>query len=451
MSNKCTNSDCIICQNEIDFEFPKDLLDNILKGNVVLFAGAGISTEKKYLFPNSFYETIAYEIEHTDLTWPFPKVMTEFCKKIDGRIKLLQKIKERFENINSFSELRASAVRFHRELATIHQIKYIVTTNWDKFFEEECGANPFVTDDDLMFWNVSGRKVIKLHGSIDNLGSVIATEDDYDKCRERLHTGIIGSTLKHLLATKTLIYIGYSLKDEDFNFINSFVQNSMKGLSKQSYIVTIDNTDDERFKNIGLIPIYTDATYFISIIKQHMVHDKQMFDDSVYEYADFLKFLVEAEHVKLNKNLSYFEYPSIVYASTYQDGMIHALERMIERRKTGEYSNKCYLRNSIHLYEGLKKEGLKNRNYEKVSYIEGYLNAMISVSFYGVNREDEMAPPLYYAFGVKEPLYSFEQFKKIVGTLKDYHKSSYQKAKRHVEKTAPNKEEDITFHHPPYL
>ena len=32
------------------------------------------------------------------------------------------------------------------------QIENIITTNWDDFFERECGATPYVSPEDFALW-----------------------------------------------------------------------------------------------------------------------------------------------------------------------------------------------------------------------------------------------------------------------------------------------------------
>ena len=71
------------------------------------------------------------------------------------------------------------------------------------------------------------RFVLKIHGSIDNLSSVIATSEDYEKCYKQLQNGIIGATLKNILATKTVVFIGFSFGDEDFAQIMEYLRNEM--------------------------------------------------------------------------------------------------------------------------------------------------------------------------------------------------------------------------------
>jgi hypothetical protein len=56
------NCKCIICKDFNEFEIPKHLMDEIMEGKCVIFAGAGISTEKQALLPYTFFEEICQEL-----------------------------------------------------------------------------------------------------------------------------------------------------------------------------------------------------------------------------------------------------------------------------------------------------------------------------------------------------------------------------------------------------
>jgi NAD-dependent SIR2 family protein deacetylase len=166
------HNSCDFCQNRHVFELDKDLFDAFLGGNVAIFAGAGISTESKMVLNYSFYDEISNELNNNS-GLSFPELMQEYCKtKTNGRYNLIQKIKKRFDHIHSFPELETRASEFHKALSTLFFQKTIITTNWDTYFEDFCSAVPFVTDKDLAFWESSERKVLKIHGSINNLEEI---------------------------------------------------------------------------------------------------------------------------------------------------------------------------------------------------------------------------------------------------------------------------------------
>src|SRR5690606_19859540 len=125
---------------------------------LVLFAGAGISTETTSIFKTTLYTDIADEMKIPSKkreSLDFPTLMSTYCERVNGRRDLLEWVKYRFDYCHQYPELYHSASRFHRELSSIHQITEIFTTNWDDYFERECGAVPFVTSEDFAFYNMA--------------------------------------------------------------------------------------------------------------------------------------------------------------------------------------------------------------------------------------------------------------------------------------------------------
>lgn len=441
--------DCAICKHQHDFEVPKDLVDDLISGRLVLFTGAGISTESRDVLRFTFYDEIAGELKKGDCTLSFPELMEEYCRQVNGRIKLLEKIRKRFQHIRSFPEMTGVATRFHSELSTIFQLNTIITTNWDNYFEVECDAIPFVSDQDLVFWETTDRKVMKIHGSINNYGSIVATTKDYENCQARLHSGLIGSVLKSILATKTIVFIGYSLSDSDFNNVFSFVSEQMKDFQRQAYVITPFSEEKAKFEELGLIPIVTDGTYFLSQLKQHLVTQEMMLPDSFYGAAYNLYSKVMNEHILLHDKYKCFDHPQMIIASSYQDGMIHALGRIDALMKSGKYSDPCYIHGVFKPYLEWRDKKLKSKIYEDVAYIEGYLNAMIFLSMDEGQREELESPPLYYAFGVKEEIYTLEEYSQVIMDLPSLHKASYKRTMQMVSKLKSTS--GVAFHHPPWL
>ena len=97
-NKKC---ECEICKNDIDFNMPEEIVDAILNRNLVLFCGAGISTESKLVYPNTIYMDVLNEIENEldkeiDSSISFSSLMSLYIKTFaNGRRKLLKKIKNK--------------------------------------------------------------------------------------------------------------------------------------------------------------------------------------------------------------------------------------------------------------------------------------------------------------------------------------------------------------------
>ncbi len=441
------NCDCFICKNEHPFELSENLINSFINGDAVIFAGAGVSTESKTVLKFTLYDDIIVELNKNDNKISFPELMEEYCKLPNGRLKLLNKIKKRFQFINSFNDLNFLATRFHKELATFYPLKTIITTNWDNYFEEYCNATPFVTDDDLSFWESSDRKVLKIHGSINNYGSIIASSSDYKRREKTLNKGVLGSVLKTILATKTIVFIGYSLSDPDFISIYKFVLKQMQGLHKQSYIVTPFDDGKEHYQKLGLIPIVTDGTFFINQLKKHAIESDILLSDDIYTNASYLSELINIQHKELSKKIRPNKHPQVIYALSYQDGMIHALERALKLRTSGEYSHRCNLLGIVDIYKKMQKDKLREKNYEDVAYIEGYINSLIFMALDDINYIADI--PKYFAFGVKDNLTSLRKYKRTLSKLPTLHKASFKRAYKFIKSN--NFSKDIFFHHPPWL
>jgi len=365
VSNNHFNCDCSICSSNHAFNAPKGLIDDFIKGDVVVFAGAGVSTENPLVFPFSLYEEVCSELEIEDKDVGFPELMQTFSEQHNGRLKLISAIKNRFDYVDAFPELRRMATKFHREISTFYPVQTFVTTNWDRYFEEECSATPFVTSKDLAFWDVPGRKVLKIHGSIENYGSIVATSDDYKACHDGLEKGLIGGVLKHLLATKTVVYFGYSLKDSDFLSINKYVKEQMGELARAAYLV---NPYDINVEDIpeSIVHIKTDATYFIQCIKKHALTELEghMFHDAVYSFIEIVLETTRNIHHHFCKEIDFKKHPEAVLCASYQDGLIHAFERFLTSKPSGKLSHKCEISNTVRSYDEPRRKNLKAKRYE---------------------------------------------------------------------------------------
>lgn len=441
---------CFFCSKKLPFDLDEQLFESFQTGNLVLFAGSGISTEYRAVFPFTLYEDVCDELEiKPDEGLSFPELMTKLCKQNNGRAKLLLKIRKRFSYIESFPELYRYATTFHAELSTMYSIDTILTTNWDDYFEKECGAIPFVTADDFAFWSIPGRKVFKIHGSVNSYGSLVATKEDYSRCYTRLSKGIIGSHLKLMLATKTVVYIGFSFQDVDFLKIHKFLSKEMKDLLPHSYIVTLDESSDARFRELGLTPIYTDGTHFLSVLKNRLIEKNEMLSDDIYERVKLFLYKVELEHNKFTHQANLQRHPEDIYSFCYQDGLKHALERMIALQNTGYYSHRCNIVNAIKSYDKIQKEKLKIGKYQDVSYIEGYINGLTIILFSEKELPLLTLVPLFYIFGYKGNLTNFSEYKKGRKNAENLHKRAFKYANKLVENVIGDS--NLVYHHTPFL
>ena len=444
------DENCEICKNNIPFDMPDEVINATIDNNLIIFAGSGISTESKSVNPLSFYEDIALELNQDprEIKLTFSELMSKYCEKPNGKKELLRKIKDRFDYIKSFQFSYNMATRFHNELAPIYLIKEIFTTNWDDFFEIECGAIPFVTSNDLAFWDIPKRRVFKIHGSINNIGSIVATKEDYEKCYKRLKSQFIGNYLKVSLSTKLVVFIGYSFQDEDFKRLYSILKEELGELMPHSYIVTLDKNINKNIDSHLITPVITDGTYFIHTLKNILIKEKVLMDDSIDLYAKLMLEIINNIHSNMMSELKISEYPNVLYTYAYQDGVLDALHRFTKLKCTGDYYNKNNYSGWLNAYYEARKEKVRSKKYQDVAYIDGYTNGL--GIFLMDNIEKLQYFPCYYIYGLKKDIRDFNEYKSIIKSKKIFHKGAYDNEVKLISKMKID-EGDYIYQHTPYL
>ncbi|WP_161624646.1 SIR2 family protein [Euryhalocaulis caribicus] len=402
-----------------------------------MFAGAGISTENQQAHAHTLYDEIIHKLS-CDGSEEFPDIMEKFCNQPNGRKKLIDTIVTRFDYINAFRSLRNNANKFHREMATMPYIKDIVTTNWDRYFEDECAAKPFVYSNDMAFWGEPRRRVLKIHGTIDNYSSLIVTKSDYDQCAIDLEKNLVGARLKSLLSTKTFVFIGYSFKDFDFKHIFDFVKGELGPFSRRHYFVSpfFEEDDIENLKQYNIEAIKTDGTFFLQSVKEHLCNDECYVDDELYDYILDCEIDVERASKWLHDNANVFDKPQSLISSVYQDGVLHALQRIWDLRKEGIYSDLHYVQSLISLYDEREKEYFRKKDYCNAAYFHGYLNGLFSIIIYArasLDDEELLEIPQFYHYKIGE-MQDVEEYSELLEDLPDLHKAAYRQCLKVVER-----------------
>jgi hypothetical protein len=412
---------CVYCKNDRPFDIPQHLVEELLQGNVVLFAGAGISTENRDHAQHTLYDAISKELKAGE-SLSFPALMSAYCEQPDGRIKLAKHIKSRFDYFTSFSDFYCDMTRFHKAISPLYMIKNIVTTNWDDFFERECDLDAFVNDSDMSLWEASERRVMKIHGSIRNFGSIIATEEDYRRSFRRLNDGPMGARLKSLLTTKTFIYTGYSLSDENYRALAKRIASMTRPHTRHSYIIApkIDYSKIEKFP-IPLIPIETDGAYFFEQLRLHIENKCGLVREEAFDACEGLLSKVMLEHDRTGDAFARTQHPLLIFALSYQDGLIHGLNRIQKRRASGEYHCLHRVVSRVRGYENRSREFRKKRDFWNSYYSDGYGDAMLSLLL-AIDHPELMRPAIFGKFGDIEfnSLSSILRFpkKRIKGTYR---------------------------------
>jgi NAD-dependent SIR2 family protein deacetylase len=438
---KLGNDKCLFCKDNRDFEMPTRVIESALESSLVIFAGSGISTENKRVFPSTFLDEIKAQLPNEYKDSLFPDAMSAYCLD-HGRRALVVEILKRIKYVKSFSAMYRQAVRFHKELSHIHQITEIFTTNWDDFFEQECGAIPFVTSNDFAFWNLPDRKVFKLHGSINNIGTIVATREDYESCYSRLQSELIGNYFRVSLATKTVVFIGYSLRDEDLREIIRLLGAEIGEFKPKYFFVSLEE-DPALAEELNVEPIVTDGAFFIHKLKEILVSKDAVIDPQVFLDAFKYYCSVDVQHQILAEEIHAVENPYVIYSLYYLDGLIDFFERAFEMENSGEYSDYERLSRVMNSYAILIEEACEENRYSDVAYLEGYVSGIE----YFLKWPELATPQVFYLYPAKL-VESLEELKAKLAAKDELDEGALKFAVHIVETTGG---EGIVHQHRPFL
>lgn len=442
--------ECIHCGLDHEFELPEELRRAAHVREVVIFAGAGISTEVPTVFPQTIYRRAAEKLGLTD-PGSFPEVIEAYEKEF-GRREFVQMVKAKFDYIDSFWGLRYDARKFHKELATMPYMQDIVTTNWDTYFEEECAATAFVTGEDIALWRMPGRRVLKIHGSMTNLGSLVATEADYKRRLKELRKGVMGGLLTELLATRTVVFIGYSLTDWNFRRLYRELRKDMGQYTGRVYFVSPFGASPEDEEGFGFTTLKTSGVKFLKELKRENLGNCNIDDSSYERVAEYHAEILDAD--TFARTVPHRKYPSVIYCWSFHDGARDAGRRIELRRGSGEYSSRSHVVRLVKLYESLAEAAWDNDRFREHAYIEGYLAPLYIMLD---DRPDESGNchgilktvPYYFMYGADDDslMRSQEEFRDAV-------KASARRApkqRKAARERLGDLPDDMVLEHPPFL
>lgn len=372
MTGHVHDAGCKWCALDLDFDLPQDLVEAYAKGNLTVFAGAGISTEVPTVLSETLFESVRTRAGSDAET--FPEVMQAFQEKF-GRAALVKEIRKRFTYADSFPTARRAARQFHEELATLPEIREIITTNWDTYFEEACLAIPFVIGEDIAYHDAYERRVYKIHGSINHLATLVATSKDYEECLARLSSNALGAHLRQLLATRTVVFVGYSLTDWNFRRVYETLRADLGKFAPRAYVVS--PFDAPEATNLGLIHLRTSGVKFVKEIKKSLLGHCILPDDTYDLIARIEKRAQRADQIA--KLIDHRQYPSVIYTWFYSDAVLDACFRVLHRRGSGEYSDAHHVQALAHRYAAAADRASDRGNYGDAAYLEGYFSVMMAL------------------------------------------------------------------------
>ncbi len=193
----------------------------------------------------------------------------------------------------------------------------------------------------------------------------------------------------------------------------------------------------------GIIAIKTDAAHFVDTIKDHMSEKFCFAKDEVFEKIDEIWNEFHDMHLDFVKSYHPKKQPHLIFATAYQDGVLHALERILDRSMTGEFSDLHNVQRRIAGYDLKIAEYRKTKNYWDIAYFSGYQNGLLQFAI--LNSDNVEVVPIPECFHPGQGELYLDEFNEIVRPTPTIHKAALREAKKRTASFA--EDEDLVVQH----
>lgn len=262
------------------------LIKYIRKEDVVLFIGSGFSIKAgaptAYQLVNAIIQEGGEEL-FKDLSPEERTLRTVselFTQDRMSRNELLTLLKGQFDFI-------PKDLSDHQMLRKIPHIRTIFTTNYDTLLEDsypKSERNLVTATSGCAYYDSAEVTIYKVHGDLTNLNnpdSVIITESDYQHYFTNPNFTLIWEDLKSAFVKKHVVFVGYSLEDDNIleliKNVRSCLHENMKGLFLIAPNLKQSKQEQLRKNKVQYIDSYADNVLksILSELKENIYTDLQ--------------------------------------------------------------------------------------------------------------------------------------------------------------------------------
>lgn len=245
----------------------EELMVALSKNNCVVFVGAGLSVGANL---PSWSGLLYLLLDHLKKTSDDKSIANEI-EKLINKNKLLLAAKELKRHLGSdFGKhmrqiFQAPDIQPQATHELITQLPFhaALTTNYDNLLNLAYkGTKPVYTHRQFseLGWAIGQDDfyILKLHGSIDDIETIILTTSDYKELT--FSNQAYKDFVKALFITKTILFLGFSLNDTDLDMFMTELNVAFKGSSNRHYalmhsegLLDAEVDEYESQKNIKII------------------------------------------------------------------------------------------------------------------------------------------------------------------------------------------------------
>ncbi len=249
---------------------PEELLEQVERGNVLLFIGERITRDVEgQAAIDRLVVKLAVRCDvagEGELSFPEVAQAYEDEKK---RQALVQFIRDQLE------ELGDEPQHAHRMIAWLTDCNVLATTCIDQrleraFAQAKRPLDVIIGNIDVAFEDERKAQLYKLRGSVERAESLVLTEDDYEAFFE--DQASISVVLQGYLARKTILFVGYDLADTHFKRLYRKVTAPLEDYARRAYaFVTSTSSKVSRWcKRHGIEVVEIDAATLLEALSRQL-------------------------------------------------------------------------------------------------------------------------------------------------------------------------------------
>jgi len=212
-----------------DSQVFEELLKRIKRRECVLFLGAGVSQEMGLPGGSDLALTLARESNYPQTGPLVLSLVAHYYEILFGRQRLFERVRELFAR--SVIGRKRSSYDLIVEIEHLNQA--IITTNWDdqleQAFQRKDMRPTVIRYDEQVSFLGQPHVIVKLHGDLSGkISEVVLTRDDYTNTYKRVtQPGGLFALVGTWLASRTILFVGYSLEDQDFQLLYRYVREAV--------------------------------------------------------------------------------------------------------------------------------------------------------------------------------------------------------------------------------
>ena len=252
------------------------LIKLVREEQVTLFIGAGFSIEANAPSVDMLRDAILSQFEddqqreehkNDSLAELSDFFVEEVC--CGSRNSLIELLQKQF----SFTPVKLDD---HKALARIPHFHNIFTTNYDTLLEDSYSKDlcqVIRKDADCAYLDKNKPvKVFKIHGDFTNQDYVVITSSDYDGFFKHNYNKVMWDVVKNDFLTKHILFLGYSLSDNNIIKIIQNISKSINRNQKDMFLIApnIGRGNQERLKKMKVTYYDAYASDFLAELKRNL-------------------------------------------------------------------------------------------------------------------------------------------------------------------------------------